>query len=161
MTDSCNSSSSSLKFSDFFFWLKTKNQLKKSLILLKTFPYLLAIPSTKSHLVTYLALYKEEQATTLPRHTNTTTHLSHTLLFWNIIILLSISLNISFSISLTKSLLFRKQHNPWKNTKNHSSSNYKLMYLLYLTFILSISCYHIFYKHIPHKLSIHISHIYF
>ena len=35
----------------------------KSLILLKTFTYLLNIPSTNSNLVTYLVLYKEDQAT--------------------------------------------------------------------------------------------------
>ena len=38
----------------------------KSLILLKTFTYLLNIPSTNSNLVTYLVLYKEDQATHTP-----------------------------------------------------------------------------------------------
>ena len=33
------------------------------------------------------------------------------------------------------------------------------MYLLHLTFILSISHFHIFYKHIPHKIPIHTPHI--
>ena len=53
-----------LKSHNFFFWLKTKNQLKKSLILLKNFAYLLIIPLIKSHLITYLVLYEEDQATT-------------------------------------------------------------------------------------------------
>ena len=35
----------------------------KSLTLLKTFPYLLNFPLTNFNLVTYLALYKEDQAT--------------------------------------------------------------------------------------------------
>ena len=35
----------------------------KSLTLSKTFSYLLNFPSTNSDLVTYLALYKEDQAT--------------------------------------------------------------------------------------------------
>ena len=107
----------SLKVSNFFFWLKTKNQLKKSLILLKIFPYLLTIPSTKSHLVTYLALYKEDQAT----HKNTHTHhhypfLSHSLILKLHHFAIHKHISISSSISLTKSLL-RKQHNPWCNTK--------------------------------------------
>ena len=33
------------------------------------------------------------------------------------------------------------------------------MYILYLTFIFSISYFHIFYNHISHKISIHTSHI--
>ena len=33
------------------------------------------------------------------------------------------------------------------------------MYLLHLTFISSISHFHIFYKHIPHKIPIHTPHI--
>ena len=33
------------------------------------------------------------------------------------------------------------------------------MYLLYSTFILSISHFHIFYKHLPHKIPIHTHHI--
>ena len=33
------------------------------------------------------------------------------------------------------------------------------MYLLYLTFVLSISHFHMFYKHIPYKIPIHTSHI--
>ena len=33
------------------------------------------------------------------------------------------------------------------------------MYLLHLTFISSISHFHIFYKHIPHKMPIHTPHI--
>ena len=35
----------------------------KPLTLSKTFPYLLNFPSTNSNLVTYLVLYKEDQAT--------------------------------------------------------------------------------------------------
>ena len=35
----------------------------KPLTLSKTFPYLLNFSSTNSNLVTYLALYKEDQAT--------------------------------------------------------------------------------------------------
>ena len=55
--------------------------------------------------------------------------------------------------------LLRKQHNPWRNTKNHFSSSYNLIYLLYLTFISSISHFHIFYKHIPYKIPAHTCHI--
>ena len=39
----------------------------------------------------------------------------------------------------------------------HNTNN--LIYLLYFTFILSISSFHIFYKYIPHKIPIHTSHI--
>ena len=60
-------------------------------------------------------------------------------------------LHLIFYFSYKISLL-RKQHNSWHNTNN-------LMYLLYLTFILSISHFHIFYKHIPHKIPTHTSHI--
>ena len=63
-TDSCNSNSSSIKGSEFLLLAKTKkNQLSKSLVLPKTFPYLLIFPSTNSNLITYLALYKGDQAT--------------------------------------------------------------------------------------------------
>ena len=56
-------------------------------------------------------------------------------------------------------ILLRKQHNLRHNTKNHSNSSSNLMYLLHLTFISFISRFHIFYKHIPHKIPIHTSHI--
>ena len=60
VTNSCNSS---IKVLEFLLLAKTKNQLRKSLILSKTFPYLLNFPLTNSNLVMYLALYKEDQAT--------------------------------------------------------------------------------------------------
>ena len=82
-------SSNRLKSQNLFFWLKTKNPQNKLLILLKIFLYLLIFPSTNLNLVTCLALYKEDQANTLPRHlTHITMHLSHTLLFWNFNMLL-------------------------------------------------------------------------
>ena len=59
-------------------------------------------------------------------------------------------ISISFFISHTKSPYL--ESNITHNTNN-------LMYLLYLTFILSISHFHMFYKHIPHKIPIHTSHI--
>ena len=70
-TVSCNSycctamstATAVLKFQTFFFWLKTKNLLMKSLTLSKNFPYLLNFPLTNSNLITNLALYKENQAT--------------------------------------------------------------------------------------------------
>ena len=67
---------------------------------------------------------------------------------------LHLILYFSYKISL-----LRKQHNPWRNTKNHFSSSYNLIYLLYLTFISSISHFHIFYKHILHKIPLHTPHI--
>ena len=58
----CAAVTTTLNFRIFFFWLKTKNQLMKSFIFLKTFPHLLIFYSTNSNLVTVLALYKEDQA---------------------------------------------------------------------------------------------------
>ena len=58
----CVAVTTTLNFRIFFFWLKTKNQLMKSFIFLKTFPHLLIFSSTNSNLVTVLALYKEDQA---------------------------------------------------------------------------------------------------
>ena len=92
-----------LKSHNFFFWLKTKNQLKKSLILLKNFAYLLIIPLIKSHLITYLVLYEEDQATTWHTHYPSYTH-SLTLLLWNFIILLSINTSPSLSPFLLQNL---------------------------------------------------------
>ena len=74
MTDSYNNSSNSIKGSKFLLLAKKKKQqqqqqpqqqqlLRKSLVLPKTFPYLLIFPSTNSNLITYLALYKGDQAT--------------------------------------------------------------------------------------------------
>ena len=125
----------------------------KPLTLSKIFPYLLNFPSTSSNLVTYLTIYKVDQAT----------HQEGSLLsspiFWNFT-LLHISLNSSILFHFSYKISFlRKQHNLWHNTKNHSSSSYNLIYLLYLTFMSSISHFHIFYKHIPHKILIHTSHI--
>ena len=81
------------------------------------------------------------------------------LIFWNFT-LLHISLNSFINLHFSyKISLLRKQHNPWHNTKNYSNSSYNLIYLLCLTFILSISHFHIFYKHIPHKIPIHTPHI--
>ena len=57
MTDSCNSSYNSIKISEFPFSAKNKNPTKEIIYFSKDFSYLLIIPSTKSHLVTYLALY--------------------------------------------------------------------------------------------------------
>ena len=54
-------------------------------------------------------------------------------------------ISLSFFISHTKSPFL--ESNITHNTNN-------LMYLLYLTFILSISHFHMFYKHIPHKIPI-------
>ena len=68
-------------------------------------------------------------------------------------------ISISFFISHTKSLFLESNITHDITQKNHSSSRYNFMYLLYLTFILSISYFHIFYKYIPHKISIHTSHI--
>ena len=97
-----------LKSQNFLFQLKIINQLRKSFTLPKTFPYLLIIPSTKSHLVTYLALYKEDQAT-ISQHTyytNNTTHLSHTHYFeissCCCYMHISILLHLSYKISLLK-----------------------------------------------------------
>ena len=67
---------------------------------------------------------------------------------------LHLILYFSYKISL-----LRKQHNPWHNTKNHSSNSYNLIPLLHLTFISSISHFHIFCKHISHKIPINTSHI--
>ena len=125
----------------------------KPLTLSKIFPSLLNFPSTSFNLVTCLTLYKEDQAT----------HQGGSLLsspiFWNFT-LLHISLNSSILLHFSyKISLLRKQHNPWHNTKNHSSNSYNLIYLLYLTFISSVSHFHIFYKHIPHKIPIHTPHI--
>ena len=71
MTDSYNNSSNSIKGSKFLLLAKKKKKqqqqqqqlLRKSLVLPKTFPYLLIFPSTNSNLITYLALYKGDQAT--------------------------------------------------------------------------------------------------
>ena len=74
MTDSYNNSSNSIKGSKFLLLAKKKKKkkkqqqqqqqlLRKSLVLPKTFPYLLIFPSTNSNLITYLALYKGNQAT--------------------------------------------------------------------------------------------------
>ena len=63
---SCIAVVAALKSQTFFFWLKNKNLLMKPLTLSKTFPYLLNFPSTNSNLVTYLTLYKEDQATHYP-----------------------------------------------------------------------------------------------
>ena len=62
--------SSRLKSQNFLFWLKTKNPQKKSLILLKIFPYLLIFPSTNLNLVTYLALYTPPYTYSLLRKKN-------------------------------------------------------------------------------------------
>ena len=195
----CTIAAATLKSQTFFFWVKTKNPLMKSLTLSKTFPYLLIFLSTNSNLVTYLALYKEDQATHYPSlshplilkfhsfcchiskhfHTspsllqnlfldNNTTHLlQHYYPSLPHFIILKYHhfaahkyISISFFYFSYKIFLLRKQHNLWHNTKNHSSSNYKLMYLLYLTFILFISYFHIFYKHTPRKISIHFSYIF-
>ena len=97
-----------LKSQNFLFQLKIINQLRKSFTLPKTFPYLLIIHSTKSHLVTYLALYKEDQATTSQHtyYTNTITHLSHTHYFeissCCCHMHISILLHLSYKISLLK-----------------------------------------------------------
>ena len=91
---------------------------------------------------------------------NNTTHiLQHTiihytlsiflssLIFWNFIILLPKDTSSSHSLFHIQNPLLRKQHNPWYNTKNHSSSNYNLIYLLYLIFISFILHFHTYYKH--------------
>ena len=104
MTDSYSSSSNNVKSQNFLFQLKIKTQLRKSFTFPKNFSYLLIIPSNKSHLVTYLALYKEDQAITTQDTHGPTTHLSHTLLFWNIIHFAAIYTFPYFSISLTKFL---------------------------------------------------------
>ena len=70
VTDNCIDFPAILAFQTFFFWLKTKNPLNKQITLPKTFPYLLIFPSANLNLVTYLALYKKDQATTLPRQHN-------------------------------------------------------------------------------------------
>ena len=62
----CTATIAVLKSQTFFFQLNTKNSLMKSLTLSKTFLYLLNFPSTNSNLVTYLALFKEDQATHTP-----------------------------------------------------------------------------------------------
>ena len=90
-----------LKFQTFFFWLKAKNLLMKSLTLSNTFPYLLNFSSTNSNLITNLAIYKENQATL--------THLlsislSHSLVLKFHYFASHKHISISFSISLTKSL---------------------------------------------------------
>ena len=95
------SCSSRLKFQTFFFGLKTKDPLKKSLPLPKIFPYFLIFPSTNFSLVTYLALYKEDQVMHI---THTTIHPSLTLLFWNFIILLPINTSPSLSSFLLQNL---------------------------------------------------------
>ena len=51
----------------------------------KTFPYFLIFPSTNSNLVTYLALYRDDQVTHNSLH-HYPLSISLTLLFWNIII---------------------------------------------------------------------------
>ena len=120
---------SKLKFQTFFFGLKAKDPLKKPLTLPKIFPYFLIFPSTNSSLVTYLALYKEDQVMHITHYYPS---LSHSLILRLHHFAAHKYISISFSIQIS---LLRKQHNPWHNTKNHSSSNYKLMYLLYLTSI--------------------------
>ena len=57
-------------------------------------------------------------------------------------------MSISFFISHTKSSFL-------ESNITHNTNNF--MYSLYLTFILSISHFHIFYKYIPHKIPIYIS----
>ena len=51
--------------------------------------------------------------------------------------------------------ILRKQHNQCHNIKNNSSSSFYYIKPLYYF----ISYFHIFYKHIPHKIPIHTSHI--
>ena len=93
-----------LKSHNFFFWIKTKNQLKKSLILLKTFAHLLIIPLIKSYLITYLVLYEEDQATTWHTHYPIIYSLSYSLTLKLHHFAVHKHIPISFSISLTKSL---------------------------------------------------------
>ena len=95
------SCSSRLKFQTFFFGLKTKDPLKKSLTLPKIFPYFLIFPSTNSSLVTYLALYKDDQ---IMHITHYYPSLSHSLILKLHHFAAHKHISISFSISLTKSL---------------------------------------------------------
>ena len=93
-----------LKSHNFFFWIKTKNQQKKSLILLKNFAHLLIIPLIKSYLITYLVLYEEDQATTWHTHYPIIYSLSYSLTLKLHHFATHKHIPISFSISLTKSL---------------------------------------------------------
>ena len=112
------SCSSRLKFQTFFFLLKTKNPLKKSLTLPKIFPYLLIFPSTNSNLVTYLALYIEDQAINT---THPFTPSNNYFLILNILKFHHFTthkhISISFSISLRKSLLLERNITHYHNTK--------------------------------------------
>ena len=58
-----NNCDSTIKSLTFYFWLKNKIPPMKLLTLSKTFPYLLNFALASFDLVTYLALYKEDQAT--------------------------------------------------------------------------------------------------
>ena len=92
---------SKLKFQTFFFGLKAKDPLKKPLTLPKIFPYFLIFPSTNSSLVTYLALYKEDQVMHITHYYPS---LSHSLILRLHHFAAHKYISISFSISLTKSL---------------------------------------------------------
>ena len=95
-----------LKAQTFFFWIKNKNSLMKPLTLSKTFLYLLNFPSTNSNLVTYLALYKEDQTTHNSPHRYTLSIPLSSSIFWNFIhfSIISLNISISFFIFLTKSI---------------------------------------------------------
>ena len=116
------------------------------------------------HLATHISKLLHTSPSPLQRYLfidNNTTHiLQHTIIHYpsfphSIILKLRHfccpkHISISFFISHTKSLFL--ESNITHNTNN-------IMYSLYLTFILSILCFHIFYKYIPHKIPIHTSHI--
>ena len=139
----CNSCDSTIKSLTFFFRLKNKIPLMKPLTLSKTFTYLLNFLSTSSNLATYLALYKEDQAThkreggSIPLSSSIfwkfihlaahiskllhatplyTIHLSHTLIFWNLIILLPKNTSTSHSLFLIQNLPSWKTHDITQKT---------------------------------------------
>ena len=131
--------------------LRTKGQINPSL----SHPIILKLQFAATYTFSYFLI---SLAKSFFIENNTThhyplpiTHFSHTPLFWNFIIFtIQKHISISFFISHTKYPFL--ESNITHNTNN-------LMYLLYLTFILSISHFYIFYKYIPHKIPIHTSHI--
>ena len=96
---------------------------------------------------------------------NTATHLSHTLLFWKIIILLPISLNISILLHLSYKIFLLRQH-LLHNTTTHLSHTlllWNIIILLPISLNISILL-HLFYKisllrqHLLHNTTTHLSH---
>ena len=77
--DSCNSSSSSIKVSEFLLLAKTKKPIKEITCFAKNLSLFVDFPFTNSNLVTYLALYKEDQATHNSPHHYPLSSLSHSL----------------------------------------------------------------------------------